>query len=92
MQATLGSANASASARRARLTISRHGRTVGKDAGAASPPGKAVVGAIEDRRPATTEDMRDLHAELRRVSRRLDAIEKRLPAKRAAATKKRKST
>lgn len=64
-----------------------------KEAGAGiARRGKAVVGAIEDRRPATSEDMRELHAELRRVSRRLDAIEKRLPAKRSAGTKKRKST
>ncbi len=40
--------------------------------------------AIEDRRPATHEDIRELKAELRRIGRRLDAIEERLPAKRAA--------
>jgi hypothetical protein len=38
--------------------------------------------AIEDRRPATSEDIRELKAELRRIGRRLDAIEERLPAKR----------
>jgi chromosome segregation ATPase len=43
---------------------------------------KAVAGAIEERRPATYEDIRELKAELRRISRRLDAIEERLPAKR----------
>jgi chromosome segregation ATPase len=45
--------------------------------------------AIEDRRPATSEDIRELKAELRRIGRRLDEIEERLPAKRssAAATK-----
>jgi hypothetical protein len=53
--------------------------------------GKAVVGAIEDRRPATSEDMRDLQSELRRISRRLDAIENRLPAKRSSQGKKSKS-
>ena len=52
--------------------------------------GKAVVGAIEDRRPATYEDMRELQEDLRRISRRLDAIEKRLPAKRSSQGKKRK--
>jgi chromosome segregation ATPase len=41
--------------------------------------------AIEDRRPATSEDIRELKAELRRIGRRLDAIEERLPAKRPAA-------
>lgn len=38
--------------------------------------------AIEDRRPATHEDLRDLRAELRKIGRRLDAIEERLPARR----------
>jgi chromosome segregation ATPase len=38
--------------------------------------------AIEDRRPATSEDIRELRAELRRIGRRLDAIEERLPAER----------
>ncbi len=41
--------------------------------------------AIEDRRLATHEDLRELRAELRRISRRLEAIEERLPAKRAPA-------
>jgi chromosome segregation ATPase len=40
---------------------------------------------IEDRRPATHEDIRELKAELRRIGRRLDAIEERLPAKRTGA-------
>jgi hypothetical protein len=40
--------------------------------------------AIEDARPATHEDIRELKAELRRIGRRLDAIEERLPAKRAS--------
>jgi hypothetical protein len=38
--------------------------------------------AIEDRRLATYDDVRELKAELRRIGRRLDAIEERLPAKR----------
>jgi chromosome segregation ATPase len=41
--------------------------------------------AIEERRPATSEDIRELKAELRRIGRRLDAIEERLPAKRSGA-------
>jgi chromosome segregation ATPase len=41
--------------------------------------------ALEERRPATSEDIRDLKAELRRLGRRLDAIEERLPAKRSSA-------
>jgi hypothetical protein len=53
--------------------------------------GKAVVGAIEERRPATYEDVRELQSELRRISRRLDAIEKRLPADRTRRPAKRAS-
>lgn len=53
--------------------------------------GKAVVDAIEDRRPATSEDVRALQKDLRRISRRLDAIEGRLPAKGSSSAKKRKS-
>jgi hypothetical protein len=41
--------------------------------------------AIEDRRPATSEDIRELKAEIRRIGRRLDEIEERLPAKRSGA-------
>jgi hypothetical protein len=40
--------------------------------------------AIDDARPATHEDIRELKAELRRIGRRLDAIEERLPAKRSS--------
>ena len=39
--------------------------------------------ALEDARPATHEDLRELKAELRKIGRRLDAIEERLPAKRS---------
>lgn len=48
---------------------------------------KAVSGALEERRPATLEDVRELKAELRRIGRRLDAIEERLPARRGGAKK-----
>jgi chromosome segregation ATPase len=41
--------------------------------------------ALGDRVPATSEDIRDLKAELRRIARRLDEIEERLPAKRSAS-------
>ena len=44
--------------------------------------------AIEDRRPATHDDISELQAELRRIGRRLDAIEERLPAKRSSAAKR----
>ena len=38
------------------------------------------VRALDERRPVTVEDLRDLRAELRAIARRLDAIEERLPA------------
>jgi chromosome segregation ATPase len=47
--------------------------------------------AIEDRRPATSEDIRELKVEIRRIGRRLDAIEERLPAKRTASGARRSS-
>ena len=47
--------------------------------------------AIEDRRPATSEDIRELKAEIRRIGRRLDEIEERLPAKRSGGGAKRSS-
>ncbi len=47
---------------------------------------------IEDRRPATSEDIRELKAEIRRIGRRLDAIENRLPAKRSTSGGAKRST
>lgn len=44
-----------------------------------------VRGTLEKRRPATSDDIREIKTELRAIARRLDAIEDRLPAKRAAA-------
>jgi hypothetical protein len=54
---------------------------------------RAVAEAIDTRRPATYEDVRELKAELRAIGRRLDKIEARLPkgrapAKRASAKRK----
>jgi hypothetical protein len=50
-----------------------------------------VKGAIEERRPATSDDIRELRKELRAIGRRLDRIEDRLPAatRRKAAPKRR---
>jgi hypothetical protein len=47
---------------------------------------RSVAGAIEGRRLATHDDIGELKAELRAIGRRLDAIEERLPAKRAAGS------
>lgn len=46
---------------------------------------RAAARAIDDVRPVTNEDMRELKAELRRIGRRLEGIEERLPAEPAAA-------
>jgi chromosome segregation ATPase len=47
---------------------------------------------LEDRRPATHDDLRELRAELRKIGRRLDSIEERLPAKRAPAKRRKPSS
>jgi hypothetical protein len=52
---------------------------------------KSVAGAIEGRRPATSDDIKEVRAELRAIGRRLDAIEERLPKKRAPAKRAGKS-
>jgi chromosome segregation ATPase len=46
---------------------------------------RSVTEAIEGRRPASSDDIRELKAELRAIGRRLDKIEERLPAKRTRA-------
>jgi chromosome segregation ATPase len=83
VQATLGSAERQRERTQGALddlagTVDQLRR--GAEAGLAR--GKRV---IEDRRPATSEDIRELKAEMRRIGRRLDAIEERLPAKRSGA-------
>ena len=45
---------------------------------------RSVADKIEGRRPATSDDIKELKAELRAIGRRLDKLEERLPAKRAA--------
>jgi uncharacterized membrane protein YccC len=82
MSATAGSAERS----RDRAQVVLDG-VVGRVRGAAD--------AIDDRMPATHEDIKELKAELRAVARRLDAIEERLPKPRkkpAASTRKRSTT
>jgi len=46
---------------------------------------RSVAEAIEGRRPASLDDVKELKTELRAIGRRLDRIEERLPAKRARA-------
>jgi hypothetical protein len=49
---------------------------------------RSMTEALEGRRPASLDDVRELKTELRAISRRLDAIEERLPAKRRAPAKR----
>ena len=46
---------------------------------------RSMAEAIEGRRPASYDDIRELKAELRAIGRRLDAIEERLPKRGASA-------
>ena len=46
---------------------------------------RSVTDVIEGRRPATSDDIKELKAEVRAIGRRLDKLEERLPAKRAAS-------
>ena len=52
---------------------------------------KSMTEALEGRRPATYDDIKELRAELRAIGRRLDKIEERLPKRRAASSSKRSS-
>jgi polyhydroxyalkanoate synthesis regulator phasin len=53
---------------------------------------RSMTEAIEGRRPASLDDIRELKKELRAIARRLDAIEERLPARRKAASTRKAST
>jgi polyhydroxyalkanoate synthesis regulator phasin len=46
---------------------------------------KSMADAIEGRRPATYDDIKELRAELRAIGRRLDKIEERLPKRRSSS-------
>ena len=53
---------------------------------------RSVTGALEGRRPATADDLKELRAELRAIGRRLDKIEERLPKKRSGAGSSKRSS
>jgi hypothetical protein len=87
VQATLGSAE-----RQRDRTLDDIAGTVDnlrRGAGAGLARGRK---ALEERRPASYEDIRELRAELRRIGRRLDAIEERLPARRASSGRRKQSS
>jgi polyhydroxyalkanoate synthesis regulator phasin len=45
---------------------------------------RSMTEALEGRRPATYDDVKELRAELRAIGRRLDRIEERLPKRRSS--------
>jgi hypothetical protein len=49
---------------------------------------RSMTEAIEGRRPATYDDIKELRAELRAIGRRLDRIEERLPKRRTSSSKR----
>jgi hypothetical protein len=50
---------------------------------------KSMTDAIEGRRPATADDIKELQKELRAIGRRLERIEESLPKKRSGGSSKR---
>lgn len=47
---------------------------------------RSMTEALEGRRPASYDDIKELRAELRAISRRLDRIEERLPKRRSSGS------
>ena len=50
---------------------------------------RSMTEALEGRRPATYDDIKELQAELRAIGRRLDRIEEQLPKRRSGSSSKR---
>jgi len=53
---------------------------------------RSMTEALEGRRPATNDDIKELRAELRAIGRRLDRIEERLPKRRGGGGSSSKRT
>jgi polyhydroxyalkanoate synthesis regulator phasin len=53
---------------------------------------RSMAEAIEGRRPATYDDIKELRAELRAIGRRLDKIEERLPKRRSGSSASKRSS
>jgi polyhydroxyalkanoate synthesis regulator phasin len=84
VEATLGSAERSRSAAQGALDdlVDSVGQ-LRKGAEERFAHGRRSMGeALEGRRPATYDDIKELRAELRAIGRRLDQIEERLPKRR----------
>jgi len=79
IQATVGSAQITRE--RAQEAVDEVVRGAG--AGAESLR-ERIAEAFEERRPVSQDDLKEIRSELRTIAKRLDSIEKRLPAKRKA--------
>lgn len=86
VQATVGSAQLTRE--RAQEAVDEVVR--GAEAGA-STVRERLVEVLEERRPVTHQDLEPLKKDLRAILRRLDEIEKRLPAKRSSGAAKKRS-
>jgi polyhydroxyalkanoate synthesis regulator phasin len=53
---------------------------------------RSMTEALEGRRPANYDDIKELRAELRAIGRRLDRIEERLPKPRGGGSSSKRST
>jgi polyhydroxyalkanoate synthesis regulator phasin len=82
IQATLGSAQGTRE--RAQEAVDEIVRGAG--ASAESLRGR-IAEALDERRPATADDLKEIRTELRAIARRLDSIEERLPAKKKASSR-----
>ena len=49
---------------------------------------RSMAEALEGRRPASYDDIKELQAELRAIGRRLDRIEEQLPKRRSSSSKR----
>jgi polyhydroxyalkanoate synthesis regulator phasin len=94
VEATLGSAERSRSAAQGALAdLVESVEDLRKGAEERLSRGRrSVADVLEGRRPATSDDIKELKAELRAIGRRLDKLEERLPKKRGATPKKRGAT
>jgi polyhydroxyalkanoate synthesis regulator phasin len=86
VEATLGSAERSRSAAQSALDdlVDSVGELRKGAEQRLSRSRRSMTGALEGRRPATYDDVKELRAELRAIGRRLDRIEERLPKRRSS--------
>src|SRR5436305_8167393 len=92
VERTLDATRESAQTTRSRAQEAVDELVRGAEAGAGAVRDRvgSVGKAIDERRPVTTDDLQEIRSELRAISRRLDAIEKRLPARRGSASRSKK--